>query len=149
MSKRHDRRMMGRALALARLNQGLTAENPSVGCVILNADGYVIGEGVTGHGGRPHAEEVALSEAGARALHGTAYVTLEPCGQRSSGAPSCSELLKQASLARIVCAIRDPHPLGNGGIAALRSHGTKVEIGLGSRVAADLYRRFFASVKAD
>ena len=61
-SRRRDRRMMGRAHSLARLNHGLTGINPSVGCIILNSDGHVVGAGVTGLGGRPHAEEVALDE---------------------------------------------------------------------------------------
>ncbi|MEH6809175.1 MAG: bifunctional diaminohydroxyphosphoribosylaminopyrimidine deaminase/5-amino-6-(5-phosphoribosylamino)uracil reductase RibD [Hyphomonas oceanitis] len=148
MSKRRDRRMMGRALGLARLNQGLTGPNPSVGCVILDADGHIIGDGVTGLGGRPHAEEIALDEAGPRALGGTAYVTLEPCRERSSGTPSCSTRLKDAGVARVVCAISDPHPLAEGGITALRQAGTRVEIGLGERVAARLYRGFFQTVHA-
>ena len=77
--RRRDQRMMGRALALAGLNQGLTGANPSVGCVILDTEGHILGEGVTGKGGRPHAEEIALQQAGAGARGGTAYVTLEPC----------------------------------------------------------------------
>ncbi len=84
-SRRRDRRMMGRAHSLARLNHGLTGINPSVGCIILDSDGHVVGAGGTGLGGRPHAEEVALDEAGAAARGGTAYVTLEPCRERSQG----------------------------------------------------------------
>jgi pyrimidine deaminase RibD-like protein len=148
MSKRRDRRMMGRALGLARLNQGLTGPNPSVGCVILDVDGHMVGDGVTGLGGRPHAEEIALDEAGARAVGGTAYVTLEPCRERSSGSPSCSTKLKAAGIARVVCAITDPHPLAEGGITALRQAGIRVEIGIGERVAARLYQGFFRTVHA-
>lgn len=146
MSRRLDRRMMGRALRLARLNQGLTRPNPSVGCVILDVDGHLAGDGVTGLGGRPHAEEIALDEAGALALGGTAYVTLEPCRERSAGSPSCSTKLKEAGIARVVCAITDPHPLAEGGIAALRKAGIRVETGIGGRVAARLYRGFFRTV---
>jgi diaminohydroxyphosphoribosylaminopyrimidine deaminase/5-amino-6-(5-phosphoribosylamino)uracil reductase len=146
MSRRLDRRMMGRALALARLNRGLTAENPSVGCVILNSDGHIVGDGVTGLGGRPHAEEIALDEAGDAALGGTAYVTLEPCRERSAGGASCSTKLKQAGVRRVVCAIADPHPLADGGIAALRKAGILVEFGIGRPTAARLYEGFFRSV---
>ena len=146
MSRRLDRRMMGRALGLARLNQGLTGLNPSVGCVILDVDGHLAGDGVTGLGGRPHAEEIALDEAGALARGGTAYVTLEPCRERSTGSPSCSTKLKEAGIARVVCAITDPHPLAEGGIAALRKAGIRVEIGIGGQVAARLYRGFFQTV---
>ena len=147
MSRRRDRRMMGRALALARLNHGLTAENPSVGCVILDAEGHIVGDGVTGLGGRPHAEEIALDEAAAAALGGTAYVTLEPCRERSTGGASCSAKLKEAGIARVVCAITDPHPLAEGGITALRKAGIQVEVGIGHMTASQLYRCFFRSVR--
>ena len=140
--------MMGRALALAGLNQGLTGANPSVGCVILDSSGHIAGEGVTGQGGRPHAEEVALDEAGAAARGGTAYVTLEPCRERSTGAASCSSRLVSAGIARVVVAIEDPHPTARDGIRILREGGIRVEIGPGRRTAARRYAWFFASTRA-
>ena len=140
--------MMGRALALAGLNQGLTGVNPSVGCVILDASGHIVGEGVTGHGGRPHAEEVALDEAGSAASGGTAYVTLEPCRERSTGAASCSNRLVVAGIARVVVAIEDPHPTARDGIRILREAGIRVETGPGRRTAARRYAWFFASARA-
>ncbi|MDB5492824.1 MAG: ribD, partial [Phenylobacterium sp.] len=88
MTLSDDQTYMRRAIALARAKLGRTAENPAVGCVIVR-DGEIIGEGATGDGGRPHAEEVALDQAGPSARGATAYVTLEPCGARSSGAASC------------------------------------------------------------
>jgi diaminohydroxyphosphoribosylaminopyrimidine deaminase/5-amino-6-(5-phosphoribosylamino)uracil reductase len=135
--------MMGRALALAGLNQGLTGMNPSVGCIILDASGQIAGEGVTGQGGRPHAEEVALREAGAAAQGGTAYVTLEPCRERTNGSPSCSSCLVTAGVARVVVAIEDPHPTARDGIRILREAGIRVDIGLGRRTAARRYAWFF------
>lgn len=147
MSKRRDQRMMGRALALAGLNQGLTGENPSVGCVLLDAGGCVVGEGVTGKGGRPHAEEVALDEAGTRAKGGTAYVTLEPCRERSSGAASCATKLVDAGLVRVVVAIEDPHPTAKDGLRILRDAGVRVEIGRGRGRAARRYAWFFRQVR--
>lgn len=134
---------MGRALALARLNQGLTGVNPSVGCVILDAAGHIVGEGVTGHGGRPHAEEVALDEAGPRAKGGAAFVTLEPCRERSSGSASCSVKLAAAGIARVVIAAEDPHPTARDGIRVLREAGIQVHVGPGQRRAAALYAWFF------
>jgi pyrimidine deaminase RibD-like protein len=118
VSKRRDQRMMGRALSLARLNHGLTGVNPSVGCVILDSHGHIVGEGVTGRGGRPHAEEIALEEAGEAARGGTAYVTLEPCRERSAGGKSCSMKLEEAGIARVVCSVLDPHPVANGASCA-------------------------------
>lgn len=146
ISRRRDRRCMNRAFHLAYLNHGLTGENPSVGCVIVDELGRIIGEGITGHGGRPHAEEVALDEAGASAIGATAYVTLEPCRERTSGAPSCSEKLIEAGIIRVVCAIEDPHPTAAAGIHRLRHAGVRVDLGLGRLKSARLYRRFFASV---
>lgn len=143
MSRRRDRRMMGRALALARLNQGLTGKNPSVGCILLDTDGHIVGAGVTGAGGRPHAEEIALDEAAGRAKGGTAYVTLEPCRERSTGAASCSNRLVDAGIARVVVAIEDPHPTARDGIRILRDAGVRVDIGTGGRRAARLYDWFF------
>ena len=135
--------MMGRALALAGLNQGLTGTNPSVGCVILDAGGQVVGEGVTGQGGRPHAEETALDEAGSRAKGGTAFVTLEPCRERSSGAASCSTRLVDAGIARVVVAVEDPHPTARDGIRVLKDAGVHVQIGVGRQRAVGRYAWFF------
>lgn len=143
MSKRRDRRMMGRAFQLARLNQGLTGKNPSVGCILVDPAGHIVGAGVTGTGGRPHAEEIALQEAAGKAKASTAYVTLEPCRERSSGAASCSRKLVDAGIARVVVAIEDPHPTARDGLVILREAGVRVETGLGKHAAARLYGWFF------
>ena len=145
MSKRRDRRMMGRAFQRARLNQGLTGKNPSVGCILVDTAGHIVGAGVTGTGGRPHAEEIALEEAAGKAKGGTAYVTLEPCRERSSGAASCSRKLVDAGIARVVVAIEDPHPTARDGLVILREAGVRVESGRGKHGAARLYRWFFAA----
>lgn len=146
MSKRRDRRMMGRALALADLNRGLTGPNPSVGCVVTDRAGRVLGEAVTGVGGRPHAEEQVLDALGDAAKGGTAYVTLEPCSQRSSGAPSCSERFVSAGIARVVVAIRDPHPQGSGGIKRMREAGIDVFLGLKSDQARNAISDWLATI---
>lgn len=134
---------MRRAIALAAAQVGRTAENPAVGCVILSASGQVVGEGATQDGGRPHAEEVALAAAGEAARGGTAYVTLEPCGARSSGAASCSERLVAAGVARVVVACEDPSAFAAGqGAARLRGHGIAVELGLLADEAQALYSAY-------
>lgn len=133
---------MRRAIALARPNLGQTAENPSVGCVIVR-DGQVVGEGATGVGGRPHAEEVALEAAGAAARGATAYVTLEPCGARSSGAPSCARRLAQAGLDQVIVACRDPSTYADGqGLATLAAAGLSVRLGVLAAEAQALYRDY-------
>jgi diaminohydroxyphosphoribosylaminopyrimidine deaminase/5-amino-6-(5-phosphoribosylamino)uracil reductase len=134
-----DETWMRRAIALARPGVGATGDNPSVGCVIV-ANGRAVGEGATGAGGRPHAEEVALDAAGEAAKGAVAYVTLEPCGERSSGAASCGERLVRAGVTRVVIAAADASALAAGrGIMRLREAGVTVETGLLSQEAAGLY----------
>jgi diaminohydroxyphosphoribosylaminopyrimidine deaminase/5-amino-6-(5-phosphoribosylamino)uracil reductase len=134
-----DEAHMRRAIALARTHVGRTGDNPSVGCVIVR-DGRVIGEAVTGLGGRPHAEEQALAMAGEGARGATAYVTLEPCGQRSSGAASCSERLAGAGVARVVVAAADASVLAAGrGPTRLRDAGVELELGFLHAEAEPLY----------
>ena len=92
---------MGAALALAERGRGRTAPNPNVGCVIVR-DGRVVGRGWTQPGGRPHAEAMALAQAGEAARGATAYVTLEPCAHASPRGPACADLLVAAGVARVV-----------------------------------------------
>lgn len=123
-----DAAFMRRALALAAPMIGRTGENPAVGCVLV-LDGGTIAEAATGEGGRPHAEEQALKQA--KPYAATAYITLEPCAQRSQGGVSCTDLLIEARIARVVIAARDPHPLANGaGVEKLRAAGIVVETGV-------------------
>lgn len=139
METMRDEDFMRRAIALAAENVGRTADNPSVGCVIVAA-GAIVGEGVTARGGRPHAEEQALDAAGAAAVRATAYVTLEPCAKRSSGGLSCSERLAAAGVARVVVACADASVFADGaGVRRLREHGLAVEVGLLAGEAAKLY----------
>lgn len=134
-----DEAHMRRAIALARTALGSTGDNPAVGCVIIK-DGEVIAEAATAAGGRPHAEEQALEAAGDRARGATAYVTLEPCGERSTGAASCSERLMRAGVARVVVACTDPSAFAAGrGDERLSAAGIPVETGLLSDEAAALY----------
>jgi diaminohydroxyphosphoribosylaminopyrimidine deaminase/5-amino-6-(5-phosphoribosylamino)uracil reductase len=138
---------MGRTLRHARAQLGKTAPNPAGGCVIVR-DGVVIGEGATGDGGRPHAEEVALAAAGADARGATVYVSLEPCAVRTSGADSCADLLVGAGVARVVAACQDPHPFSDGdGLARLRSAGVAVNVGVGRWEAETLNAGFFLVVQ--
>ncbi len=139
---------MTRALGLARAQLGKTSPNPSVGCVIV-ADGAIIGEGATGNGGRPHAEEIALDAAGERSVGATAYVTLEPCNQRSSGSFSCSQLLLGSGVARVVVACPDPHPLGAHGANRLTASGVTVETGLMRAEAEAINAGFFKHMATD
>lgn len=130
---------MRRAIALARANHGSTAPNPSVGCVLVKG-GLVLAEAATAPGGRPHAEEQALAAAGEAARGATAYVTLEPCGERSSGTASCSARLVAAGVARVAIACEDPSPYASGrGTERLIAAGISVSTGLLADEAGPLY----------
>ena len=121
---------MGAALALADRGVGRTAPNPNVGCLIVR-DGRVVGRGWTQPGGRPHAEAMALAQAGEAAKGATAYVTLEPCAHVSTRGPACTDLLIAARVARIVAAMGDPDPRTNGeGFARARAAGIAVTTGV-------------------
>lgn len=131
---------MGAALALAGRGRGRTAPNPNVGCVIVSGD-RVVGRGWTQPGGRPHAEAMALAEAGPKSRGATCHTTLEPCAHRSHRGPTCSGLLVEAGVARVVAAIGDPDPRTNGdGLARLEAAGVAVELG----VRAEQARRSMA-----
>jgi diaminohydroxyphosphoribosylaminopyrimidine deaminase/5-amino-6-(5-phosphoribosylamino)uracil reductase len=130
-----DDRFMAAAVALGDRGRGLTAPNPNVGCLIVS-DGAVVGRGWTQPGGRPHAEQMALQEAGANARGATVYVTLEPCAHVSARGPACADLLVEAGVARVVAAVGDPDPRVDGrGIERLRQAGIEVELGPGAEAA--------------
>ncbi|MFO1015804.1 MAG: bifunctional diaminohydroxyphosphoribosylaminopyrimidine deaminase/5-amino-6-(5-phosphoribosylamino)uracil reductase RibD [Caulobacteraceae bacterium] len=125
-----DEAMMRRAIAVAMGHLGKTAPNPTVGCVIARGQD-ILAEAATAPGGSPHAEEQAVPLAGVAAKGATAYVTLEPCGARSSGACSCSEHLVSAGISRVVIACEDVSPLASGqGLQRLQAAGLKVELGV-------------------
>jgi diaminohydroxyphosphoribosylaminopyrimidine deaminase/5-amino-6-(5-phosphoribosylamino)uracil reductase len=125
-----DRSWLAVAIALSWRGRGRTSPNPNVGCIILDAQGRVAGRGWTQPGGRPHAEAMALAQAGDAAHGGTAYVTLEPCAHRSARGPCCSSLLIEAGVRRVVIAAGDPDPRTNGsGIGRLRKADIAVSAG--------------------
>jgi len=121
---------MAAALALAARGRGRTSPNPNVGCLIVK-DGRVVGRGWTQSGGRPHAEAMALAEAGEAAEGATVYVTLEPCAHASPRGPACADLLVTARPGRVVAALTDPDPRTAGeGFARLRNAGISVTEGM-------------------
>lgn len=125
-----DAAWLAAAIALSQRGCGRTAPNPNVGCLLLSPDGRMVGRGWTQPGGRPHAEAMALAQAGAAARGATAFVTLEPCAHDSARGPCCTTLLIEAGVARVVIAAGDPDPRTNGaGIARLRAAGIAVEAG--------------------
>jgi diaminohydroxyphosphoribosylaminopyrimidine deaminase/5-amino-6-(5-phosphoribosylamino)uracil reductase len=140
-----DVQYMRHALSLARAQLGHVAPNPAVGCVIVK-DGQIVGEGATGNGGRPHAEEIALDIAGTSAAGADVYVTLEPCSQRSAGGRPCARRLLGAGVARVFVAARDPHPQGSG-LALLEEWGVPTTFGLCGDEAQAVNAGFFSLVE--
>lgn len=145
-----DRIYMDLALRLGRRNRGATAENPSVGCVIVaerNGRPAVVGRGWTERGGRPHAEVMALTRAGAAARGATAYVTLEPCSHHGKTAP-CADALIAAGVSRVVAAITDPDDrVAGAGIARLKDAGITVDTGLGAAEARTTLAGFLSRIE--
>lgn len=117
-----------RALALAARAIGVSEPNPRVGCVLVDAQGIVVGEGSTQRAGDAHAEAMALRAADAAARGAIAYVTLEPCSHQGRTPPCCDALIN-AGVAKVIVAIEDPNPrVAGGGIARLRAAGIEVEV---------------------
>jgi len=114
-----------RATELAARGAGSVLPNPVVGCVVLAAGGWVVGEGYHERAGGPHAEVVALAAAGDWAAGGTAVVSLEPCNHTGRTGP-CTEALLAAGIARVVVAVRDPWAPAKGGIERLLAAGVEV-----------------------
>ncbi|MGA2507371.1 MAG: bifunctional diaminohydroxyphosphoribosylaminopyrimidine deaminase/5-amino-6-(5-phosphoribosylamino)uracil reductase RibD [Chitinispirillaceae bacterium] len=141
----HDQEYMAQAMALAWAAKGKTFPNPAVGAVIV-AQGKIVGKGATEVCGGPHAEKVALKQAGKRASGATLYVTLEPCCHYGR-TPPCTDAIVAAGIKRVVAAINDPNPLVNGkGLARLRARGIAVETGLLHDEAAAVNEDFFWAI---
>ena len=135
---------MAHALRLGARGLGRTWPNPAVGCVIVK-DGRVLGRGWTQPGGRPHAETMALAQAG-DATGATAYLTLEPCAHHGK-TPPCAEALIHACVARVVTALTDPDPRVAGqGHAMLRAAGIAVTEGVLAEQAQDAHAGFLKRV---
>lgn len=141
---------MQRALALAEQGLYLTSPNPRVGCVIVGADGQLLGEGHTQRAGGPHAEVMALRDAQARGQDvrgATAYVTLEPCAHQGRTGPCC-EALAAAGIGKVVASLEDPNPKVAGqGFARLRAAGVAVEVGPGATASRELNLGFFSRMQ--
>jgi len=136
---------MHHAVRLAERGLGNVAPNPAVGCVIVK-QARIVGRGWTGTGGRPHAETVALAQAGDHARGATAYVTLEPCAHHGQ-TPPCADALVRAGVARVVGAVVDPDPrVAGAGFARLESAGIFVTRGMLEVEARALNLGFFKRV---
>lgn len=132
---------MAEALALARRGEGRTRPNPPVGAVVVKG-GRIVGRGWHAGAGGPHAEVVALRDAGARARGATLYITLEPCSTWGR-TPPCTDAIRAAGVKSVVAAVRDPNPKHRGrGLRLLKRAGLEVRCGEGAAEAENLLRPF-------
>lgn len=139
----NGREFMARAIDLSR--NGTPTPGAHVGCVLVR-DAEIVGEGFFKFPGQPHAEVMALSQAGERARGATAYVTLEPCNHEGRTGP-CSLALLDAGIAKVVYAVDDPNPRAQGGAQRLRDAGVVVEAGLLAEEAAEANERFLTAMR--
>lgn len=139
---------MQQCLDLARLGQGKTHPNPMVGCVVLDASGQKIGEGYHPHHGGPHAEVVALEQAGEQAWGGTLYASLEPCNHFGK-TPPCTDKIIAAGIKTVYCAMVDPNAKVSGkGIKRLQAEGITVHTGTLEKEATKLNEAFCHFIQA-
>nr|WP_314441623.1 bifunctional diaminohydroxyphosphoribosylaminopyrimidine deaminase/5-amino-6-(5-phosphoribosylamino)uracil reductase RibD [uncultured Sphingomonas sp.] len=127
---------MAQAATLGFAARGTTAPNPNVGCLIVSPDGEIVGRSATASGGRPHAEAIALKQAGERAKGATLFTTLEPCNHRSTRGPTCTDLILASGVTSVVAAIEDPDERTTGkGLARLNAAGLNVRVGAGEALS--------------
>lgn len=142
-----DARYMGLAIALSERGRGRTGDNPNVGCIIVKDD-IIVGRGWTQPGGRPHAEAMALAQAGKAAKGADIYVTMEPCAHESKRGPTCANLVKEAAPARVIVATLDiDERTRRHGIDRLGDAGISVSVGLLEQQAHRAMAGFFARME--
>ncbi len=137
--------MLKRANELACLGLGLTGSNPIVGAVVVDPAGKIIGEGF--HKSGPHAEVVALEQAGQSAKDSTLFVTLEPCNHHGKTGP-CTEAIIKSGISKVVYAVSDPNALASGGAAALSAAGIEVVLNSGVPEVSYSNRAWLHKIKA-
>src|SRR6478735_11271664 len=141
-----DVRLMRKAIALAERGRATASPNPMVGALVVDDAGVIVGRGSHRIAGGPHAEVVALEDAGTRARGATLYCTLEPCSHTGRTGP-CAPLVAAAGIRRAVVAMEDPNPLVKGrGLGYLRERGVIVETGVLAAKAARQNEVFLTNV---
>lgn len=136
-----DEKFMRLALRLAMKGMGKTSPNPMVGAVVVKGK-TIVGRGYHHRAGEPHAEILALRQAGKRARGATLYLNLEPC-DHCGKTPPCTRAILQAKIKRVVAGMKDPNPLVSGrGIERLRRAGVQVRVGVLEEESRELNRAF-------
>ncbi len=147
LKRKHDARYMAIAIALSERGRGRTGGNPNVGCIIVK-NNVIIGRGWTQPGGRPHAEAMALAQAGKAAKGADIYVTMEPCAHQSKRGPTCADLVREAAPARVIVATLDiDERTRRQGIDRLGDAGISVSVGLLEQQAHRAMAGFFTRME--
>ncbi|MCP4900869.1 MAG: bifunctional diaminohydroxyphosphoribosylaminopyrimidine deaminase/5-amino-6-(5-phosphoribosylamino)uracil reductase RibD [bacterium] len=141
-----DPQWMNQAIELAARGRFGASPNPLVGAVILNTSNEVVGEGFHANFGGPHAEIIALTQAGEKAQGGTLFVTLEPCNHHGK-TPPCVDAIIAAGVKRVVVATMDPNQIASGGVDRLRTEGIDVVTGISDDSARLANRRWLSWVE--
>ncbi len=145
MLRKIDENFMRLALQLAKKRKGYTHPNPTVGAVVVK-NGKVVGLGYHERAGKPHAEVMAINQAGKKATGATLYVTLEPCSHYGR-TPPCTNLIIEKKIKRVVVATLDPNPQVAGkGVERLKRAGIEVDIGILEKEARELNEDFFVYI---
>ncbi len=142
-----DRQRMRLCLVLAQEAEGRTAPNPMVGAIVVGANGQIVGRGFHKRSGTPHAEVIALDQAGELARGGVLYVTLEPCCHFGK-MPPCSDYVTRSGVSRVVAAMVDPNPKVAGkGLKQIEDAGISVSIGILEAESEWVNRGFLKKVR--
>ena len=129
------------ALELAAKHKGQTSPNPMVGAVVVQ-NGRIVGQGAHQRAGTPHAEVIALEQAGKLAIGSVLYVNLEPCCHNGK-TPPCTTKIISSGVKKVIAAMKDPNPLVRGkGFKQLQQARIEVEIGLLEKEAKKLNEIF-------
>ena len=144
---KEDKKYMSLALTLAGARQGLTGENPSVGCVIVKND-EIISIGQTGYNGRPHAEYNAIKNSNEILKGSTMYVTLEPCNHYGLTPPCTKEIIKN-KISKIIFSVEDVDKKVKGkSLKILKSKNIIVKKGLLYDEIINFYKPYFFNRKS-
>ncbi len=137
MKRTKDKKFMQEVFFLAEKGRGTTSPNPMVGAVVVKGN-RIVGRGYHKRAGSPHAEIIALQEAGTKSREATLYLNLEPCVHYGR-TPPCVPRIIEKGIKRVVIAMLDPNPRVNGkGITMLREAGIEVEVGIEEEKARKL-----------
>lgn len=141
-----DIQFMKLALSIARINDGLTGENPSVGCIITK-NNNIISSGATSINGRPHAETNALQNLNKNAENSTIYITMEPCTHYGK-TPPCTDIIIKSKIKRVVYAIEDRDKrTAHKALSKLKRHGINVTKSVCKKEVKNFYKKYFHNKK--